>query len=57
MNSLIRFKDDAREVKEIQQLEAPPSQVKELGQLAKMLEDGLINRDEFSKLKKELIEN
>jgi len=37
-------------------LEAPRSQVQELGELAKMLEDDLISREEFSRLKKQLIE-
>ncbi len=46
---------DAGEVNEIRQLEAPRSQIKELGQLAKMLEDDLITREEFERLKKEMI--
>ncbi len=38
------------------QLEAPQSvQIKELSELNKMLEDGLITREEFLQLKKEII--
>lgn len=44
------------EVNEIRQLEAPRSQIQELSELAKMLEGNLISREEFSRLKKELIE-
>lgn len=38
-------------------LEAPRSQVQELSDLAKMLEDDLISREEFGRLKKQLIES
>jgi len=42
---------------EIRQLEAPQvSQVQELGELVKMLEKDLLTPDEFSRMKKELIE-
>lgn len=46
----------ASEVNETRQLEAPTSHIEELSRLAKMLEDELINREEFERLKKELIE-
>ena len=42
-------------VNEIRQLEAPRSHVQELGDLAKMLEDKLITREEFERLKKEIV--
>ncbi len=45
--------DDGAEIK---QLEAPKStQLKELAELNRMLEDGLITREEFLKLKKDII--
>jgi len=42
------------EVNEIKQLEAPRSHVQELNDLAKMLEDDLITREEFNRMKSEL---
>ena len=39
----------------IPQLEAPRSHVQELSELAKMLEDDLITREEFNRLKSEVI--
>lgn len=47
---------DATNVNEIRQLEAPRSNVQELSELAKMLEEDLISRDEFDQLKKKMIE-
>ena len=44
------------EVNEIRQLEAPTSSVKELSQLAKMLDENLISREEFDRLKKEIVD-
>lgn len=46
----------AEEVNEVRQLEAPPSHVQELSQLAGMLENDLITREEFNRLKNEMIE-
>lgn len=51
-----RWIDDGA-VHEIRQIEAAPSQIEELGQLAKMLEDKLIDREEFERLKKDLIQS
>lgn len=44
------------EASAVRQLEAVPSQISELGQLAKMFEDKLVDREEFERLKKRLIE-
>ncbi len=46
---------EVNETNEIRLLEAPSSPVKELSQLAKMLEDDLITREEFNRLKKEVV--
>lgn len=47
---------EAGEVTEIKQLAAPKSiQVRELTELNRMLEEGLITRDEFMRLKKDII--
>lgn len=46
---------EVNEIHEIRQLEAPSSPVKELSQLAKMLEDDLLTREEFDRLKKEIV--
>ena len=43
------------DVNEVRQLEAPSSPVKQLSQLANMLEDDLITREEFNRLKKEIV--
>ncbi len=48
---------DAGEINKVRRLEAPASQVKELSQLVRMLEDELINREEFEQLKQDLIKN
>ncbi|HEY5672902.1 MAG TPA: hypothetical protein VIR78_04295 [Malonomonas sp.] len=46
---------EATETQEIRQLQAPASQVNELGQLVKMLEDELITREEFQQLKQQIV--
>lgn len=46
---------DVHEVQEVKQLAAPRSQVEELTDLAKMLENGLISRDEFERMKKDIV--
>lgn len=47
---------EANSSEEIKQLEAPkPSQIKELGELVKMLENDLITRDEFQQLKETVV--
>jgi len=46
---------DIHEVQEIKQLAAPRSQVEELSDLARMLENKLITRDEFERMKKEIV--
>jgi LPXTG-motif cell wall-anchored protein len=46
---------EATGTQEIMQLQAPASQVNELGQLAKMLEDELITREEFQQLKQKIV--
>ncbi len=47
---------DVGPTQEVKQLEAPRNpQVEELGQLAKMLEDELITREEFQQLKQKIV--
>lgn len=46
---------DVSETHEVRQLVAPPTQTQELSQLAKMLEDKLISREEFERLKKDIV--
>jgi len=46
---------DSGPVDEVRQLEAPRTHVQELSELAKMLEDNLITREEFEQLKKEIV--
>jgi hypothetical protein len=46
---------DASPTNEIRQLEAPRSHVQELSELAKMLDENLITREEFERLKKEIV--
>ncbi len=46
---------DATETPEIKQLQAPSSQLQELEQLAKLLEDQLITREEFQQLKQQIV--
>lgn len=46
---------DVTEANDIRQLAAPPTQVQELSQLAKMLEDNLLTREEFERLKKDVV--
>lgn len=46
---------DVGQIPQVRQLEAAPSQVNELGQLVKLLDDELISREEFERLKKELL--
>lgn len=46
---------DVGSIPEVRQLESVPSQVNDLRQLANLLEDELISREEFDRLKKELI--
>jgi len=46
---------DATETQEFRQLQAPASQVNELGQLVKMLDDELITREEFQQLKQKIV--
>ncbi|WP_161947624.1 SHOCT domain-containing protein [Malonomonas rubra] len=46
---------DVHEVQEIKQLAAPRTQVEELSDLAKMLENDLITREEFERMKKDIV--
>lgn len=46
---------DATEPQDIRQLQAPRSQLGELEQLARMLDDKLITRDEFQQLKQQIV--